>query len=139
MTIFITLDDKNGMLFNNRRQSKDKFLRNDMLNTCGEKRLWMNEYTSEQFEPLSNNIIIDESFLEKAEENDYCFVENCSFAEYIKKIGKIIIYKWNRVYPADMYFDTSILDGWKQLSTTEFEGNSHEKITKEEWGYENKE
>lgn len=136
MTVFITLDDKNGMLFNNRRQSKDKFLRNDMLNTCGEKRLWMNEYTSEQFEPLSNNIIIDEMFLEKAEENDYCFAENCSFAEYIEKVKKIVIYKWNRVYPADMYFEPSILEGWKQLSITEFEGNSHEKITKEEWVYE---
>lgn len=137
MTVFITLDDKNGMLFNNRRQSKDKFLRNDMLNTCGEKRLWMNEYTSEQFEPLSNNIIIDEMFLEKAKENDYCFVENCSFIEYVDKVKRIIIYKWNRVYPADMYFDLSILEGWKQLSTTEFEGNSHEKIIKEEWIYEN--
>lgn len=63
MTIFVTLDDNNGMLFNHRRQSKDKFLRNDMLNICAEKHLWMNEYTSEQFEPLNDNIIIDEELL----------------------------------------------------------------------------
>ena len=95
----------------------------------------MNIYTANQFEePLPDNIMVNDSFLEKAEENDFCFVENVTVAPYYDKIQKILLFRWNRVYPADTYFDLSLKeDGWKLISVLEFEGNSHEKITMEEW------
>lgn len=135
MIICIALDDNNGMIFNNRRQSKDKYLRNDILNICNGKKLWISEYTSQQFdEPLPDNIIVDGDFINKAEENDYCFVENPSVLKYVKQIDKLIIYKWNRVYPADTYFDIQLTeDEWTLLSAEEFKGYSHDKITKEVW------
>ena len=35
---------------------------------------------------------------------------------------------------ADTYFDINLTDGrWKLLTSTEFEGNSHKNITREEW------
>ena len=49
---------------------------------------------------------------------------------YEKYIDEIILYKWNRVYPTDFYFDIN-LSTWNLTQVTEFKGNSHERITKE--------
>lgn len=135
LIICVAIDDKMGMIFNNRRQSQDRLLRADIMEDSKDSKLWMNEYTYKQFEtPLPDNIIVDEDFLNKAEDNDYCFVENLSLTKYEEHIKQIVLYKWNRVYPADTYFDISLLEnGWQLSSVAEFKGNSHEKITKEEW------
>lgn len=135
MIVFIALDDNNGMLFNNRRQSQDKVLREYLLKECVGKTLWMNEYSSKQFEvPLLKNIVIDEDFLDKASENDYCFVENISLSKYVDKIKRLVIFRWNRTYPVDMYFDISLSNNtWGIISSTEFKGSSHKVITKEVW------
>lgn len=133
MTVYVTLDDNNGMMFNNRRQSQDRVVREYILNESKDARLWMNEYTARQFgQPLQGNIVVDNDFLGKVADNDYCFVENLSMTDYISKIKKLIIFKWNRVYPADMYFDIP-LNNWQMAGVEEFVGSSHELITKEEW------
>lgn len=139
MILCIAIDDNMGILFNNRRQSKDKELRKYLLNEIANNRLWISSYTATQFEnPLPNNIIVDDDFLNKAKENDYCFIEKGLNIKQIEKAKKIIFFKWNRVYPADVYFDSSLLDnGWRLLVINNFKGNSHEQITKEEWLNEN--
>ena len=49
-----------------------------------------------------------------------------------KDIEKIILYRWNRKYPADFRFDINLEDSeWKLAETREFTGSSHEKITEE--------
>lgn len=140
MIIFVAVDDKNGMTFNKRRQSKDKILREHIMEQSKEHTLWMNTYTKNQFEtPLAENIIVDDDFLDKAGKDDYCFVENLFLERYEDKIEKVILFKWNRVYPADTHFDIDLeQNGWKLVSVEEFAGNSHEKITKEEWTNEKK-
>ena len=47
-------------------------------------------------------------------------------------VEAVVLYKWNRVYPADQYFSKD-LSGWKMVETEEFAGSSHEKITKERY------
>ena len=47
-----------------------------------------------------------------------------------EKIEKIILYRWNRVYPADVHFPIDF-SGWKLVQAEEFAGSSHEKITEE--------
>ena len=47
-----------------------------------------------------------------------------------KEIEKVILYHWNRDYPADTYFDLDLTD-WKITRTEEFPGFSHDKITEE--------
>lgn len=133
MIVCIPLDDNNGMLFNNRRQSQDKVLREHLLKECEGNILWMNEYSSKQFEvPLPENIVVDEEFLDKASEEAYCFVENMSLVKYTDRINRIIIFRWNRTYPADMYFDIPLAEGkWSIISSEDFEGFSHKVITKE--------
>lgn len=135
MIICAAIDDNMGMMFNNRRQSQDKLLRKHLLEITQPGKLWMNSYSEKQFEtPLEKNIIVDEEFLEKAGEEDFCFVENLSVADYTSRIKKIILFKWNRVYPADMYFDISLTENnWKRISALDFEGNSHKQITMEVW------
>jgi hypothetical protein len=46
-----------------------------------------------------------------------------------EKIKEIIVYKWNRVYPADVEFEMPA--GFVLESSTDFTGFSHEQITKE--------
>lgn len=135
MILYTAVDDHMGLTFNHRRQSQDRLLRSRLLEETKGGRLWMNHYTAEQFDtPLAGNIIVDEEFLNKAEKRDFCFVENLLVAKYKNHINKIILFKWNRTYPADTYFDISLeKDGWKLKSVLEFKGNSHEKITREEW------
>ena len=135
MIICVALDDNNGMLFNNRRQSQDKILRDNLLNESKSSRLWMNEYSMKQFvEQIPENVVVDNDFMDKASIDDYCFVEDVLLANYENKISKLIIYKWNRVYPTDMYLDIDLSNGgWNMESTEEFVGNSHKLITKEVW------
>ena len=132
MTIIVMLDDFGGMVFNHRRQSQDAVLRQRILRqlTAGQK-LWMNPYSARQFakEP-QENLIIDDAFLTNADENAVCFVENVPTAEYLPKIDRIVVYRWNREYPRDMVFDIELSD-WKLTASAEFAGKSHEKITEE--------
>ena len=47
-----------------------------------------------------------------------------------KEMQKIILYRWNRVYPADLYFDID-LKNWHLKESNDFAGSSHDKITEE--------
>lgn len=129
MILIVCLDDNGGMMFNKRRQSRDAVVCDRILELTDGKKLLMNEYSLKLFEGKSG-IVVDEAFLEKAENGEYCFVENKSLADFELKAEKIVVYKWNRVYPSDMKFDID-LSGWKKESIKEFSGKSHEKITEE--------
>ena len=130
MIVIVCLDDANGMMFNKLRQSKDRLVNEDIMKLCDKQPLWVNAYTAKLFEESNQDLLIDEQFLKKALEGDYCFVENVPLAPYEDKIEKIIIYRWNRKYPADRKFDID-LERWQPDGVTEFAGYSHEKITRE--------
>lgn len=124
MKLIVCLDDKNGMLFNKRRQSRDKILIENVLKLCKGETLYTNEYSGTLFP--ENSVVVCENTDEI--ENGYIFAENFTVSE--EKIEEIIVYKWNRVYPADVYFNIS-LNNWKLEETVDFVGSSHEKITRE--------
>lgn len=133
MNIITCLDDKNGMMFFNKRQSQDKIVRENIKELVANTTLYMNEYSYKLYKDIDNgNIKVCDSFLDKCEDNSFCLVENKFLNAYIDKINTIVIYKWNRTYPANMYFDIDINSGlWSLSSQEEFQGSSHEKITKE--------
>ena len=89
------------------------------------------EYSESLFSQAECSVSISESFLADADAKDYCFVENTSVAEFKEKISRLVIYKWNRDYPADFYFDIDYASDYKLETTLDFGGTSHEKITKE--------
>ncbi len=130
MILIVCIDDKGGMLFNHRRQSKDSVLRGRVLTLSKDTTLWMNAYTKGQFEEAAKNISVDENFLQRAGSGEYCFAETDELTDILPKTEKIIVYRWNRHYPADRHFSVD-LSGWRLLETNEFAGSSHEKITEE--------
>ncbi len=129
MNIIVCLDDNDGMLFNSRRQSRDEALCRRVSEVTSGAVLWMNEYSAKLFS--DGEFKVDESFFEKAEENDYCFVEQPLPYELTDKINKVIVYRWNRKYPTDVRLDVSVLESRRLTSSFEFKGTSHEKITEE--------
>lgn len=133
LILAVCVDDNMGVLFNGRRQSQDRAVRHQILEELGSHTLWMNAYSAKQFVGVQGNIQSHESFLEKAEPGDWCFAETDLTAfrdEFLNRIEKIILFKWNRVYPADAYFAISLKD-WTLEERTDFKGHSHDTITKE--------
>jgi len=130
--IIVCLDDRDGMLFAGRRQSKDSLLRQRVLELIGEPPLWMNTYTAGQFTEAAEKLCCDEAFLEKAATGEYCFVENTDISPYADQIEGVIIYRWNRAYPSDVKFPVELFaQRWHKVSCREFAGSSHESITEE--------
>ena len=133
MKVIVCLDDKNGMLFYGRRQSRDRVLLEDMMNEAHGARIWMNAYSAGLFEKTGYaGIAVDEDFLEKADAEEYCFAEDQGIKAYQDRIEEILVYRWNRTYPADLFLDVE-LSGWDLTETVEFAGSSHEKITRERY------
>lgn len=130
MIVILCLDDQGGMMFNHRRQSRDKEVIRDILQMRTGKALWMNEYSVKLFEEAEEEINCDAAFLQKAGEGEFCFVENEQPGLSVDRIEQLIIYRWNRKYPADFYLEIDLND-WILKASTEFQGNSHEKVTKE--------
>lgn len=136
MKVIVALDDKNGMMFNNRRQSQDQALREAILKLSEESLLWMNEYTAKQFSKVENRMQIDNLFLQKVGGTEYCFVENEPLSQVQKDIREMIVFRWNRRYPADQFLDVTPQSlGMVCESVFEFKGTSHEKITMETWRF----
>ena len=62
----------------------------------------------------------------------YLFLEFDSAERYLPMADTMIIYRWNRVYPADVIFSKDYLDcPWTLKETFEFSGHSHSKLTRE--------
>ena len=59
MNVIICLDQNNGMLFNNRRQSRDRIVRKNILEYINGAKLYMDEYSFKQFsEDKADNIVV---------------------------------------------------------------------------------
>ena len=128
MILAVCVDDKYGMTFNRRRQSRDRIQQEDLLGWCTGRKLWMNSYSAALFEGAE--ICVDDAFLEKAKAGDVCFVENVSVKEWGSQVEAVILYRWNRTYPANLRYDLD-MSVFALEETTEFAGSSHEVITRE--------
>lgn len=133
MIVITCLDQKNGMMFNHRRQSQDCVLREHVAKLVANVPLWMNHYSASQFDTESiPDLNIDDAFLQEAAQGEYCFVEDAPLAPFEKWIERIVIFRWDRTYPADRYFDLQLGSGqWHLVGTSEFAGHSHDMITME--------
>lgn len=129
MNVIVCIDNCNGMLFNQRRQSRDVKVRERILEICKGKTLWMSSYSSKLFADIGRqNVCVDDTFLDKVSKGEYCFDETQKLAEYEEDIEELIVFQWNKRYPADFYLDLE-LDSWKIIRCEDFEGFSHDKIT----------
>lgn len=165
MLIIACVDEKNGMMFNHRRQSRDSAVCQDILQECRGKKLYMSAYSQKMFSEMQGTktrslengvdiqvqeikskalddildtaqieteIRISDNILKQAGEADACFIEDTRLSGFEDCIQAVILYKWNRKYPADLFFTIDLSDGsWELRQTEEFKGSSHERITKE--------
>ena len=147
MNVIICLDDKNGVSFNRRRQSRDRGVAQDILNMAEDHCVYIKPYSSILFEEILNEekkntgqeklertnikmaeVKTTEDFAQ-AEKEDYVFLECADAKTLPEQMHRLIVYRWNRVYPADIHFEFP--ENYRQTQTEEFPGFSHEKITKE--------
>ncbi len=127
MKLIFCVDKKNGMMFFGKRQSQDSVLREKILEMVGEANLWMSEYSAKQFE-TQGKFIVDNDYIDKAEENDYCFIENLGYS--LEKANEIVLCHWNRQYQANVFFDVDLkASGFRKTATENIVGSSHDKIT----------
>lgn len=125
MTLYICLDDKNGLRFNKRRQSRDAAVLEDIKNRLSGNLL---------IGPYSEKLIREAEipFVLPPETAQDCFCEDVPAEELLEKTEKIVIYRWNRHYPADVKWEPDLAAmGFALAETGEFPGKSHEKITRE--------
>lgn len=129
MILIVCIDKKNGMMFNKRRQSQDRVVREKILEHASGSKLWMSTYSAKQFTE-GGDFIVDDACGTKAGEGEYCFVEDKDFS--LEQCEQVILYHWNRQYPGDKFFKEDLkASGYRKVSETEFAGYSHEKITEE--------
>lgn len=129
MNLIVCIDDRGGMLFNRRRQSSDRYVTERILDMARDGRLLVNSYTAKLFPEEA--VLRCEQPWEAAQTQDYCFVEDKDVTVAAAKADKIIVFHWNRKYPADLFFPMDVLAKRKLLHTEEFPGYSHEHITME--------
>lgn len=125
MILAVCADDRFGMSFGGRRQSKDAEVRRKLLELSGGS-LRMSDYSARQFE---EQVYHGSDYLSGAKNGDWCFAEAPDYEDLGGKIGKIVLFRWNRHYPADVYF--RFPGKYALVRSEEFPGSSHEKITME--------
>ncbi len=127
MKLIFCIDKKNGVLFFGKRQSQDSVLRDWIVNHTRDSKLWMSSYSAQQFSELSG-YIADDNYLDNAETDDYCFIEDKGYN--LDNTNEIILCHWNRRYQADKFFDVDLkANGFKKVKSEDIVGSSHEKIT----------
>ena len=117
MTVFVCVDDNFGMAFNGRRQSRDSAVAEDIVRSCG----GLPEMDGRSAKLFNGG----------AQAEDAYFMEFSCEEALLQKAERIVLYRWNRAYPADVKF--TMPAGFALKESCDFAGSSHEKITREEY------
>ena len=129
MTLIVCLDDKNGMMFGAKRQSRDSALIQRILALSEGKKLVLSPYSAPLFEG-KKEVVVAEDPAGVAGPEDFLFIENTPLPE--SGFDTLLIYRWNRRYPATRFF-TLPAEGFRSEETMDFPGSSHDCITEERW------
>lgn len=132
MTVFVCIDERGGMTFNKRRQSRDRLLIDDVALHADDGMIFVTDYSEPLFRESAASVVCVTNPLDSAKNGGYAFIENMHLSEYSDAIDELVVYKWNRHYPSDFKLDIKPdSNGRKLAEVVEFAGSSHEKITKE--------
>lgn len=130
MHLIVCIDQRDGMSFCGRRLSSDRTLTDYICKLTSESKLWMNAYSAKLFP--ETEVLVDESFLQKASKGEYCFAENTPL-ENLTDVESVTLCHWNRRYPSTEIFPRMLLANMHLVHTEEFPGNSHETLTIERY------
>ena len=131
MKLIICLDERCGMAFNGRRQSRDRVLIADLAHHVGTSPLYVTPYSAALLADAIPDLHVAEDPQSAATPDAWCFLETLA-PDPTRLPDTLLIYRWNRHYPADLAFSLP-MDGYRLAETSDFIGSSHKKITKEVW------
>ena len=143
MKLILCVDDKLGYSFNNRRQSRDRKMREHMLGVLRKEDagLFMNAYSEASL--IKDGVFTEDElrqrserpaesgdgFLADARDNDgWAFVENVDISGYLDDVDEILLYEWNRLYLSDLSVSREYLKQFSKVDEGKFRGSSHESI-----------
>lgn len=130
MKLIVCIDKSGGMMFFGKRQSQDSVLRDRIVKMTEGEELWMSPYSAKQFENYGG--IITDDLPHESSGDAWYFVEDKPYD--VSKCTAITLYKWNRKYQADKFFDVDLKKcGFKLISKEDFKGSSHDRITEEKY------
>ncbi len=125
MNLYICLDDRNGLKFNKRRQSRDAAVLEDIRHQLA-GALLIDSYSEALIREANIPYVL------APETADDFFAEDVPSEEILAQTSKIMVYRWNRHYPSDVRWEPDLAAmGFALRETIDFPGKSHEKITRE--------
>ena len=137
MTLIITVDECFGIVFGGRRQSRDRELTRDAVRLACGRRIIAKEYSRLLFKEAgedTNDVIFEDEPTRVAERDDVVLLELCVTEDDLSRADELVVYNWNRRYPATSKLDTALINRYFiPVRTVEFKGNSHEKLTRVEY------
>lgn len=128
ITVAVCLDDEGGMTFFGRRQSRDRVLIDELCDST-DGPIYIGEFSKMLFKDHADKVCVSDNPLDDCPDGGFAFIENLPLLPYVDRISRLIIYKWNRLYPYDVKIDLN-LGSFAVLSHEDFVGSSHDKITK---------
>ena len=128
MRLIFCVDRNDGMAFNGRRQSRDRVIIADLAALIGENRLYLSPYSAPLFAGLPGVAVVPDP-VAAAGAADFCFLEALPNGK--TAADEIILYRFDRDYPADLHLDRALLSGLALAEKTELEGYSHKLIIRE--------
>ena len=122
MNVAVCVDERGGMMFNRRRQSRDSAVTARVLEIARERggTLYVSAYSSALFDgavPTGGDGVF--------------FVEDIDISGCIDKIDTLFVFNWNRLYPADRSIPFDPHKTMTLLSARVFAGTSHESVVEE--------
>lgn len=132
MKLVFCVDENGGVAFNNRRQSRDKAVINDLISISGEDTVYADAYSAKLFPGGFERLTVTNDPAGEAGESGFCFIERRAVSDIAAKAEGLVIYRWNRTYPSDVKFDIDPVSlGFHLYDNYDVKGNSHDKITVE--------
>ena len=132
MRLILCVDDRMGVCFAGRRQSRDARVCEDIVRELGEGELFVLPYSQALLEGLGARLRVSSDPIGEAKGiyGSAVFLEACEMPRELSDFDTVTLYRWGRSYPADRYFEAD-LSRYRLKSRVTFVGTSHEKITKE--------
>ena len=134
MTLIVMVDDGFGLAFGAKRQSRDRELVRDAVGLASGRKILAREYSRLIFDEAgikSDAVVFCDEPTKAAKKDDLVFLELMVKKSELDLAEQIVIYAWNRRYPATAKLDMGYIEAnFKLKDEYEFVGNSHEKITR---------
>ena len=123
MRVFHCVDQNNGLLFNERRPSRDREVVADIERTLQGEPIAMREYSAKLFEGMDNVQVTDDF---QGCENVFLEADDLANLDF----NTLVVYRWDKVYPADVTLSYD-LKSLKLDDVSVIKGYSHDEIVKE--------